>query len=75
MMLEVGIVIVMVCILGIALLSVVLMCVKACHCIIENKRRKEEMRFYFGQELYDSHVPYNGPDFINRFETDPWELR
>lgn len=41
----------------------------------ENNKETTETRYYFNQELIDADIPYNGPDFINRFETDAWDLR
>lgn len=40
-----------------------------------NKKRQAKIRYYFEQELFDADIPYNGPDFVNRFETDSWDLR
>lgn len=58
----------------IAIVLGVILGIAAVHC---DKKKKKTTRtvFYFDQELFDTHIPYNGPDFINRFETDPWELR
>lgn len=41
----------------------------------ENNKKTTEIRYYFNQGLIDADIPYNGPDLINRFETDAWNLR
>lgn len=41
----------------------------------ENKKNRTITRYSFNQELFDVDIPYNGPDFVNRFETDAWDLR
>lgn len=40
-----------------------------------NKKKQKIIKYYFEQELIDADIPYNGPDFVNRFETDAWDLR
>lgn len=41
----------------------------------KNKKKQTITRYSFNQELFDADIPYNGPDFVNRFETDAWDLR
>ncbi len=57
---------------GIITLSVLIGCLISAK---ENNKETTEIKYYFSQELIDADIPYNGPDFINRFETDAWDLR
>ncbi len=41
----------------------------------ENKKNRTITIYSFDQELFDADIPYNGPDFVNRFETDVFDLR
>lgn len=41
----------------------------------ENKEKKTITTNFFNQEFVDVDIPYNGPDFVNRFRTDTWDLR
>ena len=41
----------------------------------ENNKKQTETRCYFPQDLIDADIPYNGPNLINRFETDACDLR
>lgn len=61
-------------ILGIAIALGVILGIAEVH-YDKKKKKSTKTVFYFDQELFDTHIPYNGPDFINRFETDPSELR
>lgn len=45
---------------------------------LKKRGKKTELKMHKYKSFTDidnEDIPYNGPDFINRFGTDPWDLR
>lgn len=41
----------------------------------EHKKKQKIEEYESWEKCIDKDFPYSGPDFTNRFETDPWDFR